>query len=696
MKAFSRTGLIILRHGRAALLACLALAMSACGGGGDGNNNGGNQGGNSTPTANAGADQNVDELGVVQLIGMGNDLDGDTLSYSWAQTAGTGVTITNGNTAMASFTAPDVVAGSPEMLTFQLTVSDGMASSTDSVNVTVAEPQVQVMVSGTVNYEFVPPEANCSGLNFAGTFNRPIRGATVQLLDSGNNVLSTMIAGDDGSYAFNNIDANTIVRLRVRAELQQAGTPGWDVEVRDNFIAGASDSDVPAPPALGTRALYTLDGVNFDTGTSNITQNLTAASGWGVNSYTGSRAAAPFAILDVIYTAMQFVRSADASANFQPLDAFWSVNNTVADADIDITAGNLPTSFYNGVNSLFILGDDMDDTDEFDDHIVAHEWSHYFEDNFSRSDSFGGPHSLDERLDASLSFGEGWASALGAMLLNDPIYCDTGVPGTSAGFGFSAEGSSFSTKGWFNESSVFTIIYDLWDSANDDGDNGSIGFAPIYDVMTGPQIFTEGFTTLFSFTTELRASLNAQGQALVDALLNRENVVSGVALDIWGSNETNDAGAPPAVSPLVLPLYTPYTADGSVLEVCVDDYFDRLSGLNRDGNNPGAGRYLRITVPTDDEYEVSVVTTTPTPPSADPDDRDQSDPDIYIMRGAAGGFIAAGTEGVANLEPPFRTPMLFAAETYAAIVEEWRFDDVEASDDFPPQICFDVSFTPTP
>jgi len=104
VKAFLRTELVIPRYGRAALLAYLALAMSACGGGGGGNdNNGGDQGGNNAPTANAGADQNVDELSVVQLIGTGNDMDGDTLSYSWAQTAGTAVPITNGNTAMDLF-----------------------------------------------------------------------------------------------------------------------------------------------------------------------------------------------------------------------------------------------------------------------------------------------------------------------------------------------------------------------------------------------------------------------------------------------------------------------------------------------------------------------------------------------------------------------------------------------------------------
>jgi hypothetical protein len=547
-----------------------------------------------------------------------------------------------------------------------------------------------VTVSGTVSYEFPPPNANCNGLDFAGTATRPIRGATVQLLNAGTGAqIDSMVSSDTGAYSFANVAANTSVQLRVRAELKQPGMPGWDVEVRDNFIAGASDLDVPPPPALGTRALYTLDSTSFSTGSANVTRNLTATTGWNGGSYTGTRAAAPFALLDVIYTAMQFIRGADANAHFPPLDAFWSVNNKAA-VPSDITAGDLPTSFYSGsVDSLFILGDAADDTDEFDNHVTAHEWAHYFEDNFSRSDSFGGSHSLGESLEAPLAFGEGWASALGAMLLDDPVYCDTTVPGTSGGFGFSAETASAGIKGWFNELSVITLIYDLWDTAADGTDNGSIGFGPIYDVMTGPQVFTNGLTTLFSFAAEIRASLNAQGQALVDSQLDRENVVSGTDLDIWATNETNDVNGVQDV----LPLYVPYTADGSILNVCVNNSLD---GLDRDGNNPGENRYLRITVPADDEYDVSIVTTTPTPPSPDPDDRDQSDPDIYVMWGTAGGFIAEGSQGDANIEPTFRTPMLFAAETYSAVLEEWRFDDIEASATYPQRICFDVSFTPTP
>jgi hypothetical protein len=670
------------------------IAIAACSsGGGD---NGGNQGGNNAPTANAGADQSVDELSVVQLNGVGNDLDGDTLSYSWVQSAGTIATITNGNMAMASFTAPDVAAGTPETLTFQLTVGDGTANATDSVDITVAEPELLVTVSGTVNYEFVPPNPNCRGLNFAGTFSRPIRSATVQLLDSSNNVLGTMIAGDDGSYAFNDIDVNTMVRLRVRAELKQTGVPGWDVEVRDNVDISGS------PPPLASRPLYVVDGALFDTSSADVTEILTATTGWGGASYTGPRAAAPFAVLDTIYSAMQFVRSADPNANFVPLDVFWSVSNT-RPGTANIDTGELGTSFYRrDIDSLFLLGDADVDTEEFDDHVIVHEWGHYFEDNFSRSDSVGGPHSVGDRLDPRLAFGEGWATALSGMALGNQLYCDTDIPGTSGGFGIGAESGSYDAAGWYDEISVIRFIYDMWDN-NDEGggvDTVSIGFGPIYQIMTGPQASTEAFTTVFSFAAELREILNGVDQAGLDNQLAREDMTAA-GLDIWGTSEINDAQG----RPNVLPIYTDITADGSPLNICIDSHSD----VSRDGNKLSEYRYLRVDISNQSRYLIEVDTVNPpstppvgydcnTAPSTDPNIHLHSDPDITIFRD--GVQVLPFPEGL-SCEPnrEVATTSLLSAGTYVLDVTEFRYADSESPADFPSQneteICFNITIQAT-
>jgi len=548
-----------------------------------------------------------------------------------------------------------------------------------------------VTVSGVVSYEHVPANATC-GLDFGASEVRPIRGATVQLLDPASGTeIARATSSATGSYSIAGISRNTMVQLRVRAELKDSNVPGWDVDVRDNFIAGASDFDIPSPPAFASRALYTLDGQAFDTGTSNVTRNLTAATGWDGASYSGARAAAPFAILDTAYAAMQFVRAQDPNADFAPLDMFWSVNNVPGGSSLDVTAGDIGTSGYiPQLDSMVILGDASTDTDEFDGHLVAHEWSHYFEDVLSRANSEGGPHFLGESLDAAIAFSEGFAEALGSMIMGDPLNCDTFLPGSAVGGVYNVEGNSFGVRGWFNEMSVATLIWDLWDQVDDGVDAGSIGFGPIYDTMVGPHAMGDSFATLFSFATELRSSLNSQDAALLDALLAREQIVSGAALDIWATNETNNAG----VAQDVFPLYVPYTADGTIVNVCVNNQLDWPA---RHGNNVAENRYLRITVPTDDEYDVSVVTTTPTPATADPNDRDHSDPDIIIYRGAVPEEVVnAATDIVPNMEPTFRTPVMFANETYVAFIEEWRFQDSAAAPTFPQRICFDVSLTPTP
>lgn len=540
--------------------------------------------------------------------------------------------------------------------------------------------QPALTVSGTVSYEFAQPNANCLGLNLGAPVVRPIRGATVQLLNSSGAVLASAVSGDNGGYSFSNVTTDTMVRVRVRAELKRPGAPGWDVEVRDNY------DDSGSPPALTARPVYVLDGALFDTGSTNVTRNLTATTGWGGSSYTGPRAAAPFAILDTMYTGIQFVLTADATATFAGLDVFWSVNNSPGPRG-NVDLGEIGTSFYGiGRQQLFLLGDASVDTEEFDDHVVLHEWGHYFEDVLSRSDSLGGPHLVGESLEASLAFGEAWGYAIAAMALDEPVYCDTGPAGIAAGFGLNTESDSFGVPGWFNEWSLATFLHDLWDTTDDGSDTGSIGFGPIYDTLIVPQASTEAFTSVFSFATELRASLGPQGQALVDSQLARENIVSGTDLDIWATNETNDAN----VLQDIFPLYTDYVADGTILNICVNN---QLDGLARHGNNIGENRYLRISVPVTDTYDVLMVPTTPTPFTAEPNDNDQSNPD-FLIRGS-GRLVAVGQSLVSNREES-TTSTLQAGDTYVMFLEDRRYGDPLAALTYPSRMCFDVSLTPTP
>ena len=103
---------------------------------------------NQAPIANAGPDQTVNEGVLVTLNGTGSsDPDGNPLTFSWTQTAGPAVTLSNPGSATPTFTAPQVSTST--ILTFQLVVSDGTLSSSDTVNVTVLDTACGVDFSGT-------------------------------------------------------------------------------------------------------------------------------------------------------------------------------------------------------------------------------------------------------------------------------------------------------------------------------------------------------------------------------------------------------------------------------------------------------------------------------------------------------------------------------------------------------------------
>ena len=88
---------------------------------------------NPAPVANAGPDQASYPTALVTLDGSAStDADGDLLTYSWALTSGSGVTLANPTTAKPTFAA--AVNGT---YAFTLTVNDGQVTSTDVVTVTV-------------------------------------------------------------------------------------------------------------------------------------------------------------------------------------------------------------------------------------------------------------------------------------------------------------------------------------------------------------------------------------------------------------------------------------------------------------------------------------------------------------------------------------------------------------------------------
>ena len=98
------------------------------------------------PVADAGPNQSVKPSDIVQLdASKSSDGDNDPIKYSWIQTAGSPVTLTDKKIANPKFTAPN----SAGQLTFMLTVNDGKMTSDPAV--------VNVYVGATIPTPTPPP-----------------------------------------------------------------------------------------------------------------------------------------------------------------------------------------------------------------------------------------------------------------------------------------------------------------------------------------------------------------------------------------------------------------------------------------------------------------------------------------------------------------------------------------------------------
>jgi len=575
----------------------VALMVAACGGGG-----GDSTPVNSVPVADPGADRFIAKNAEATLDGRGStDSDGTIVAYAWSQVAGPLVTLNNANLSVATFMAPDVTV--PTVLSFQLLVTDndGAISAPAVVNLTVVEPGATVQVGGQITFDLVPHSASGS-LDYTNIQRTPAPLVRVQAIEVGTQiVLDETSADENGNYALT-VPSLTPIYVQARAQMLAVGSNSWNFSVVDN------NGQPPPPPGQTTPVypVYALVSDNFDTNVSDWTVNLHGATVWNGTSYS-VRNGAPFSILYAVNKAVQLLLAVDPLVSFPSLKLNWSANNTYS---------AIGTSFYNG-EDIYLLGGTNEDTEEYDHSVIVHEWGHYFEDIFSRADSVGGNHFLGDLLDLRVAFGEGWGNAFQSMALGNPVYYDSQGPSQSLAFTFNVDANcgntgQTGTRGWFNECSVQSILYDLFDPTGGlDGAGGesvAMGFGPIYDVLVFDQPVTPALTSIFSFATYLR-EFNPADQAGIDALLSAQSIASGTSLDIWATNETNDGGTRLAnLGTPILPIYdTRLVPNGGPVNVCVD--VDLNEG---DYNKPGNRYFFRFSVPSG-SYNI-IATNTQVPP----------------------------------------------------------------------------------
>lgn len=343
-----------------------------------------------------------------------------------------------------------------------------------------------VTISGSADYQF-----RIAGNGAVSGTTRPIRKAEVKIYN-GSALIQCGATDDNGAFSFSIPQAGNAHTVRVSSVIYNTVTRAYVLNNPTN------------------RTFHSIE-TSFTPDTTKSVGILTATAG----SNTALKGGA-FNILDQVHTANEFLvaetlgcTSLFANCPVFPggplVRIFWDKG---VDPGPYVNSSGL--SYYlPGFRELYILGGedgdvDISDCDHFDNSIILHEYGHFIEDVFTKTNSPGGGHDGDSIIDARLAWGEGWANFFQAAITGIPIYRDTygnvdggGSPG-DAYFNESLETPendipSTMGEGNFREFSISRLLWDAIDPANEPGvDDVESPFAELWTVLADP---TSGFAS---------------------------------------------------------------------------------------------------------------------------------------------------------------------------------------------------------
>lgn len=316
----------------------------------------------------------------------------------------------------------------------------------------------------------------------------PIRKANVAVYNSAGLPLQCGSTDDNGDFSLN-------------------VPSGSDYTVRISSIIYDSVTKAAVYNNPTQNRLHVLSSSNFSASSSTNIGTLTASA-------TGDVLGGGFNILDKIYGANIYLlqKTNNCSATFSSCSPVTNVPNVFIFWDKGVNPGSYfgagPVSFYlPGESELYILGGetgdvDDSDTDHFDDSVILHEYGHFIEDIFAKTDSPGGWHNGDYIIDPRLAWGEGWANFFQAAVLDVPIYRDTSGntdPGNTHSELFNEDLETpdndipaIMGEGNFREFSITRMLWDVIDVANE-GHNIDEVTAPFSELWTLFTSSTHGF-----------------------------------------------------------------------------------------------------------------------------------------------------------------------------------------------------------
>ena len=297
----------------------------------------------------------------------------------------------------------------------------------------------------------------------------PVRRADVELLRGGQ-VVAAGTTDDNGAYLF---------------IVPDEGSGQFQVRLKSRLG--------PTEPSLEIKFSITSPTL-FSVVTSAISSpGAGSVLDFGDHVAEPSQGGEAFNILDSCLDGVDLITDLSGFPPGAPLDVFWNENST------------MPTQFNRTAVRVTLFADEG-----YDDTVILHEFGHYVGWLYSKDDSPGGLHFIDDSAqDPRLSWSEGFASfwqsaARNAVGSDTPSwYVDTGA----VSFSYDCEGPSLGVRGLASEVVVQAALWDIIDVPDTpdpypgvDDDPLGLDLGSIWEVITGP-MKTASSITLEDFWT---------------------------------------------------------------------------------------------------------------------------------------------------------------------------------------------------
>lgn len=329
-------------------------------------------------------------------------------------------------------------------------------------------PQVRAdegKVHGTIQYEKIPFKDNNGkpGLQLNSPKTVAVIKAKVELVTSADNkIIGRSVTDASGAYE---------VPYKVNNQTQ--------VFVR--VLADSENADVRHVKKQNT--IYSTATKPFLISKGDVRQDHLAGD--------KDRGSGPFNILEAIRLSNELLRKFEPGITIPRIRIYWST---------DYVSG---TFFRSVENVAYINGKRDEDSDEFDDFVLIHEYGHFVMSALCWAEgNVGGPHKSGDMLDPRLAWSEGWANFFACAVLNDPFYVDT--YGRLRGdkhmtLNLDENHPLWDSPGVWSEHTVGSTLWDLFDARPGDVHQG-VGFGPIWKALRGPwRTNTKRYASLIDF-----------------------------------------------------------------------------------------------------------------------------------------------------------------------------------------------------